>query len=63
MACVSLASQAVMTLRCDLVILYCSSSLRGVCLGAFAYDVSSRGGGGFEMLTVADEGGGGFEPC
>ena len=32
-------------------------------MGAFAYDVSSRGGGGFEMLTVADEGGGGFEPC
>ena len=26
--------------------------------GAFTYDVSSRGGGGFEMLTVADKGGG-----
>ena len=28
--------------------------------GAFTYDVSSRGGGGFEMLTVADKGGGGL---
>ena len=30
-------------------------------MGAFTYDVSSRGGGGggFEMLTVADKGGGG----
>ena len=27
---------------------------------AFTYDVSSRGGGGFEMLTVADKGGGGL---
>ena len=25
--------------------------------GAFTYDVSSRGGGGFKMLTVADKGG------
>ena len=25
--------------------------------GAFTYDVSSRGGRGFEMLTVADKGG------
>ena len=34
--------------------------------GAFTYDVSSRGGGGFEMLTVADKGGGGgrgSKPC
>ena len=29
--------------------------------GAFTYDVSSRGGGGFEMLTVADKGG--SKPC
>ena len=28
--------------------------------GAFTYDVSSRRGGGFEMLTVADKGGGGL---
>ena len=27
--------------------------------GAFSYDVSSRGGGGLKMLTVADKGGGG----
>ena len=26
--------------------------------GAFTYDVSSRGGRGLEMLTVADKGGG-----
>ena len=32
--------------------------------GAFTYDVSSRGVGGFEMLTVADKGGGkGSMPC
>ena len=31
----------------------------GMNKGAFTYDVSSRGGGGFEMLTVADKGGGG----
>ena len=32
--------------------------------GAFTYDVSSRGGGGgFEMLTVADKGGEGCKPC
>ena len=30
----------------------------------FTYDVSSRGGGGFEMLTVADkEGGRVSKPC
>ena len=32
-------------------------------MGAFTYDVSSRGGGGFEMLTVADKGGRGSKPC
>ena len=33
--------------------------------GAFTYDVSSRGGGGFKMLTVADKGRGGrgSKPC
>ena len=31
--------------------------------GAFTYDVSSRGGGGFEMLAVADKGGSGSKPC
>ena len=29
------------------------------CMGAFTYDVSSRGGRGFEILTVVDKGGGG----
>ena len=28
--------------------------------GAITYDVSSRGGGGFEMLTVAENGGAGY---
>ena len=27
--------------------------------GVFTYDVSSRGGRGFKMLTIADKGGGG----
>ena len=31
--------------------------------GAFTYDVGSRGGGGFKMLTVADKGGRGYKPC
>ena len=31
--------------------------IRGIRKGAFTYDVSSRGGGGFEMLAVADKGG------
>ena len=30
---------------------------------AFTYDVSSRGGGGFKMLTVADKGGRGSKLC
>ena len=32
----------------------------GITKGAFTYDVSSREGGGFETLTVADKGGGGL---
>ena len=33
--------------------------IRGIRKGAFTYDVSSRGGGVFEMLAVADKGGSG----
>ena len=38
-------------------------TLNNVFMGAFTYDVSSRGGGGFKMLTVADKGGRGSKPC
>ena len=31
--------------------------------GAFTYDVSSRGGGGIKMLTVADKVGRESKPC
>ena len=55
--------------RLLLVVLYviCIANLCFICLCSrkfyikrpFTYDVSSRGGGGFKMLTVADKGVGG----